>query len=35
MTVSYTHLTIEYYGIALLGPKKSINRLSGSLPLLR
>lgn len=27
--------TIEYYGIALLGPKKSVNRLSGSLPLLR
>ena len=30
-----TQETIEYYGIALLGPKKSINRLSGSLPLLR
>ena len=33
--IKATQETIEYYGIALLGPKKSINRLSGSLPLLR
>ena len=27
--------SLQYYGLALIGPKKLVNRLTGSLPLLR
>lgn len=32
---TFTHADLEYLGIAIYGDKKSVNKLTGSLPLLR